>query len=69
MEYIIKGDTERFDNCLVCVCGSSLEDAEKTIRRMINDPTENDKRLIKDHTNLRIEEVVDEDCWWNFNCD
>lgn len=69
MEYIIKGDTERFDSCLVCVCGNSLKEAEKSLSRMINNPTENDKRLIKDHTNLRIEEVADKDCWWNFNCD
>lgn len=69
MEYIIKGDTERFDSCLVCVCGSSPEEAEKTLHRMINNPTENDRRLIKGHTNLRIEEVADKDCWWNFNCD
>jgi len=35
----------------------------------LNNPTENDKRLIKDHVNLRIEEVEDRECWWNFNCD
>lgn len=69
MEYIIKCDTERFDNCLVCVCGRSPKEAEKTLHRMINNPTKNDKRLIKDHANLRIEEVADKDCWWNFNCD
>ena len=69
MEYVIKGDTPRFDNCLVCVCGKSKEYADEVLYKMINNPSDNDKRLIKDHINLRVEEVRDEDCWWNLNCD
>lgn len=28
-----------------------------------------EKKLMKDHENLRIKEVKDEDCWWNFGTD
>ena len=69
MEYIIKGDTERFTDCLVLVCGDSKTHAENVLSRLLNNPTNDDMRLIKDHKNLKIEEVEDKDCWWNFNCD
>ena len=65
MEYIIKGDTERYEDCLVLVCGNTKEGAERVLNRLLNNPTDNDKRLIKDHKNLRIAEVDDKDCWWN----
>lgn len=69
MEYIIKGDTERYKDCLVLVCGASKPHAETVLSRLLNNPTDDDMRLIKDHKNLRIEEVEDKECWWNFNCD
>jgi hypothetical protein len=69
MEYIIKGDTDRYEDCLLLVCGESKENAEKALDRLLNNPTDNDKRLIKDHVNLRIAEVADEDCWWNGDLD
>lgn len=69
MEYIIKGDTPEFKNCLVYVCGKLLDVAVEDLHRMLNDPNENDKKLIRNMTNLRIEETGDKDCWWNFNCD
>lgn len=69
MEYIIKGDTPEFKNCLVYVCGKSLDAAKEDLYRMLNNPNENDKKLIHNMKNLRIEKVKDEDCWWNFNCD
>ncbi len=65
MEYIIKGDTERYEDCLLLVCGASKENAENTLHRILNNPTDNDKRLIEGHSNLRIAEVDDKDCWWN----
>jgi hypothetical protein len=40
-----------------------------TLDRLLISPSENDQRLIKGHMNLRIGEVQDKDCWWNFNCD
>ena len=69
MEYVIKGDTEKYEDCLVLVCGVSKRSAENALSRLLNNPTDNDKRLIKYHKNLRIEEVSDEECWWNYNCD
>lgn len=68
-EYIIVGHTKYFNDCLVYVIGKSHEDAERVLNRMLNNPTDNDKKLIKDHTNLRIEKVNSEDCWWNNGCD
>lgn len=63
-DYIIVGDTERFDDCLICVSGKSKESAEETLNRMRTNPTENDKRLMFGHRNLRIKEVPSEKCWW-----
>lgn len=69
LEYIIKGDTPEFKDCLVYVCGKSLDVAKEDLHRMLNNPNENDKKLIQNMGNLRIEETEDKDCWWNFNCD
>ena len=68
-DYIIIGDTENYKDCLVCVCGTSFERAQAELDRMLNNPTDNDKRIIRGHTNLRIEEVPEEDCWWNGKLD
>ena len=68
-EYIIVGDTERYNDCLVCVAGKNYEHAESTFNRMLNNPTENDKRLMLGHTNFRIEFVEEKYCWWNHYSD
>lgn len=68
-EYIIIGDTEQFKDCLVCLCGSSFDHAQSILRRMLNNPTDNDKKLMEKQTNLRIKEVAEKDCWWNYGCD
>lgn len=69
MEYVIKGDTPEFKNCLVYVCGKEIESANNVLNRILNHPTDNDKKVIRGHHNLRIEEVEDDECWWNFSCD
>ena len=68
-DYIIKGDTEQFKDCLVYVAGKTYKDAKEVLNRMLNNPTKNDKNLIKGHTNLRVEFVEEKYCWWNENCD
>ena len=68
-DYVIKGDTQQFKDCLVYVAGKTYEDAEEVLKRMLNNPTENDKRLMAGHTNFRIKFVEEKDCWWNGNCD
>ena len=68
-EYIIIGDTDEYKDCLVCLCGTSLKHAENVLYRMLNNPTENDKKLMERHRNFRIKEVADKDCWWRDNCD
>ena len=67
-DYVIVGDTKDYDGCLMRVCGT-LECAKAELHRMLNNPTDDDKRLMQGHHNLRIEEVSEKDCWWNGNCD
>lgn len=62
-DYIVIGDTEKYKDCLVYVCGTK-EHAEKVLERMLNDPTETDLLHMQGHSNFRIEEVPKEDCWW-----
>ena len=64
-EYIIIGDTPEYEGCLVKVCGGDREWAEKVLDELINNPSEDDKRLFKNHTNFRVAEVKSKDCWWN----
>lgn len=66
MQYLIKVDTETYNDCLICVCGSSFESAEQCLKRMLNNPTENDKKLIEGAKNLRIEEADEKECWWEY---
>ena len=69
VEYVIAGDTEEYRDCLVCVVGASFDVAKYVLNRMLNNPTEHDQLITKGHTNLRIEKVHKDDCWWNYNCD
>lgn len=68
-DYIIIGDTKNYKNCLVYVCGTDLEYAEEVLNGMLNNPTEQDKKIIETHSNLRIAAVPVQDCWWRGNCD
>lgn len=59
-EYIIAGDTEKYKGCLIYCCGNSKETAEKRLNIILNDNKYTDK-----YTNIRIETVPKEECWWN----
>ena len=63
--YIIVGDTERFNDCLVTVVYGGLEDAKRVLDRMLNNPNEHDKQNMKGHKNFRIEFCEAKNCWWN----
>lgn len=66
MEFIIVGDTEKFDDCLVKVLGKiSKQEAEAKLKAFVEAPTENDKRLAERHSNFKIKAIEDEACWWN----
>lgn len=65
MQYIIIGDTKDYEGCLVCLAGHTEERAKEILNKMLTNPDDNDKRLMKGHTNLRIKPVEDKDCWWN----
>ena len=67
-DFVIIGDTKDYDGCLVCVCGTQ-DHANEVLDRMLNNPNDNDKRLIDGYYNLRVKEVPKEDCWWRGNCD
>jgi len=64
-DYFIVGDTKRYGTCLIYTCGKSREVAEKVLDRMLNNPNEQDKKELKAHTNIRINEEESENCWWN----
>ena len=68
-EYIIIGDTAKYKDCLVYVCGTSRPWAEQVLHKMLTEPTEHDKKILQTHSNLRVEEVPEKDCWWNGNLD
>ena len=42
-DFVIVGDTDKYEGCLVCVCGT-YDNANKILHRMLNNPTENDKK-------------------------
>ena len=65
MEYIIEGDTERFNNCLVYTCGRDKKNAERILNRMLTNPCEADLKILETHKNLRVAPVEDVNCWWN----
>lgn len=67
-DYVIIGDTDKYKDCLVCVVGKELY-AYETLNRMMRNPTEEDKKLMKEYKNLRVSFVEEERCWWNWNCD
>lgn len=67
-DYIIIGDTKNYKDCLVYVCGT-YDHAEEVLNRMLTNPNNNDKALMQDHYNFRIEEVSEKDCWWHGKCD
>lgn len=62
--YVIVGDTETSNGCLVMTCGASKERADEVLQKLLSDPNEQDKMMIEGHTNLRVEEVDSSDCWW-----
>lgn len=65
MEYVIVGDTEKYDGCLLYACGASKENAERVLKRILENPNENDNYIMEGHTNIRIKTTPDEKCWWN----
>lgn len=65
MEYIIVGDTAEYKECLVYTCGKSKERAKEVLSRMLTNPDENDKLVMRGMFNFKIKTVEDEDCWWN----
>lgn len=68
-DWVIKGDTNLYNDCLISVCGRDENVAKKALSRMLNTPTDNDKKIMKDHINLRIELVKPENCWWRYGLD
>ena len=64
-EYIIVGDTEKYDGCLIYTCGTDKSWAEKVLERMLTNPDEQDKQELAKHSNLRVEAVQEKDQWWN----
>lgn len=66
MEYTIIGFyPERGLWALVSPAGADKNEALKILRRMVLEPTENDKKLIGNATVLSINTIRKEEAWWN----
>lgn len=65
MGYIIVGDTEKYEGCLVYTVAGDREFAEQVLNKIKTQPTDLDKAVLKTHKNLRVEETKPEDEWWN----
>lgn len=65
MEHIIIGDTLEYKDCLVYVIKGDRDRAEEVLKRMLNNPTAQDSKILATHTNLRVEAVKPENAWWN----
>lgn len=68
-EYIIAGDSALYKECLVYICGTDKEFAERVLNKMLTNPDENDLMYMKEYTNLKVKEIDDKDCWWNGGTD
>lgn len=64
-EFIIVGDTERFNDCLITPCGKKLDRAKEVLQKCIDQSDENLVRLCRGHSNFRIERIKSADAWWN----
>ena len=67
-DYVIIGDTVQYKDCLIYTCGT-FDNAVRVLSRMLEDPTDGDKRVMQTHYNIRIKMVPERDCWWHRNCD
>ena len=68
MGYVIVGDTAQYKGCLVSAFSENSwtrEKCEKRLEQMLTAPTDNDKLLLKGHTNFRVEETESKNKWWN----
>lgn len=66
MEYTIIGYyPDRNWWALVAPVGHEKEKALGVLRRMITEPTENDKKLIGTATILSLDTVSEKDAWWH----
>lgn len=65
MGWIIVGDTDKYVGCLMYTIVGDKNYAEKVLDRILNDPDDEDKKMLKTHHNVRIEETEPKDEWWN----
>ena len=68
-EYVIVGDTKDYKDCLIYRCGDNRKNAEKVLDRVLNNPNDDDKFILKRHFNIRLKEVDNSECWWNDTVD
>lgn len=68
-QYYIVGDTKKYKECLIYIVGESYEYAEKVLNRILTNPTEQDKFMLKTHNNIRINSIDTENCWWEDTCE
>lgn len=64
-EYVIVGDTELYNGCLVRVCHGDKEFAKTELQKMFISKDEQDIKDVNKYKNLRVEPVEEKDQWWN----
>jgi len=65
MGWIIVGDTDKYEGCLVYTIMGGRDLAEKVLDRIKNNPDDEDRRMMQTHHNFRIEETKPSEEWWN----
>lgn len=68
--WVIMGNYGNYGPALVCVLplGCSHQEAGAILHRMTTAPTDVDRLIMKDTTELWLECVKTEDAWWLENC-
>lgn len=64
MQYIIVGDTKEYEGCLIFACGEDESKAKKILKRFLKNPTDEDKKIMKGHFNIRLQSENEHNCWW-----
>ena len=63
-EYTIIGDINN-KSYLICLAGRNLKNAKEILNKFLYNPDTNEKHLIEGYSNIRIQEIENEENWWN----
>ena len=61
IDYFITGVGESGRRSLIYTCGKDKEHAENTLIKVMND-----EKVTSEYDEIRVDEEVSKDCWWNY---